>query len=188
MWSFFARITSSGTPLPFLLQPLSSFVSISLPSPVAAHVTSLVWWQGHSQVCYFFYYSIYVWLKFHFQHYPFFLCYTHFHLDWPITFSFSFFAYPFWWNVMWIYHWGTRRQHSETFCCLWELNERLIKTVTNQRQVLKEVMRLVTDHKVHLSSVGWGSSEVVLSAGTHSSYTVFNWNLLEDWCYSKKSR
>lgn len=75
---------------------------------------------------------------------------------------------------------------------VWGLNKRCI--VTNHRQTLKVVMGLVTDHDVHLLYpwwfVGWGSSDIVYAAVSHSSYTEVTriWTiLLEDWYYLMKS-
>lgn len=44
---------------------------------------------------------------------PFFSL-LHFHLCWSV----SSFECSFWWDVMWIYHWETKRQYKDTFCYL----------------------------------------------------------------------
>lgn len=64
-----------------------------------------------------------------------FCCWPHFYLCWAIPFQ----NYPFVYNVVWVCHCKTRRQHNSMLCCVCEPNVGCTAT-------LLEVTRLVTGH------------------------------------------
>lgn len=83
-------------------------------SPLVANLVSWTSAENNvSTVSYFFYNSIYIQFKFHFQQYGllFLCCALIFVGQFPSS------DYPLLQN-MWVYHWETRREHNWTFCFL----------------------------------------------------------------------